>query len=156
MTVSLNICLPNTHPKCLHNINQKITNVITKKGAEKMSFPNIPNIIPEIDISTEEAVNLLLASIAFEELGLAHIINAEAEKIQFVLGTLHNQTTSLATTIEDLIKIDTSVVHTLRTVIKQQMLLQFKLEDVLSISTFSTTTFTTTHTTTCTTTCYCG
>jgi len=118
-----------------------------------MSFPNIPSISPDINISVEEAVNLLLASIAFEELGLAHIINAEAEKIQFVLGTLHNQTTTVPTTLEDLIKIDTSVEHTLRTVIKHQMLLQFKLEDVLSFSTSSTTTSTTTTTTS--TTCCC-
>ncbi|HZW83395.1 MAG TPA: hypothetical protein VFF14_08270 [Candidatus Deferrimicrobium sp.] len=121
-----------------------------------MSFPTIPNINPEIDINAEQVVNLLLASIAFEELGLAHIINAEAEKIQFVLGTLHNQTTKVPTTIEDLIKIDTSVVLTLREVIKQQMLLQFKLEDVLSISTSSTTASSTTTTATTTCCCYCG
>ena len=56
-----------------------------------MSFPNIPDVDASVDISTEDSVNLLLASIAFEELGLAHIINAEAEKIQFVLGTLEDQ-----------------------------------------------------------------
>ena len=117
-----------------------------------MSFPNIPNVSPDIDITVEEAINLLLASIAFEELGLAHLINAEAEKIQFVIDTFHNQTKT--STIEDLIKIDSSVERTLRTVIKQQMLLQFKLEDVLSFSTSSTTTTTTTSSTT--TTCYCS
>ena len=41
-----------------------------------MSFPNIPDVDASVDISTEDSVNLLLASIAFEELGLAHIINA--------------------------------------------------------------------------------
>ncbi|MFD0051596.1 hypothetical protein ACFVHQ_20150 [Actinomycetes bacterium NPDC127524] len=46
-----------------------------------MSFPNIPNVTPPISVTIGEAVNLLLASIAFEEPGLAHIINAEAEKI---------------------------------------------------------------------------
>ncbi|MDA8442987.1 MAG: hypothetical protein M0Z55_11510 [Peptococcaceae bacterium] len=117
-----------------------------------MSFPTIPNINAEINITVEEAVNLLLASIAFEELGLAHIINAEAEKIQFVLGTLPNQCTTAPTTIEDLMKIDVSVIQTLREVIKQQMLLQFKLEDVISISTTTTSTTTTTTTTTC---CHC-
>lgn len=46
-----------------------------------MSFPNIPdNISPAIDLPTDQIINLLLASIAFEELGLAHIINAAAEK----------------------------------------------------------------------------
>ena len=55
-----------------------------------MSYPNIPTVDATISITLEEAINLLLASIAFEELGLAHIINAEAEKIQYVLGTLED------------------------------------------------------------------
>ncbi len=95
-----------------------------------MTFPNIPDVSPAIDISRDQVINLLLASIAFEELGLAHIINAEAEKIQYILGTLDEQTPPESPTIEDLITINGSVNNTLRTVIKNQMLLQFKLEDV--------------------------
>ncbi|HUS88115.1 MAG TPA: hypothetical protein VMW91_01900 [Desulfosporosinus sp.] len=66
-----------------------------------MSFPNIPDVTPNININVEDAINLLLASIAFEELGLAHVINAEAEKIQFVLGTLKGQTTTAPSSIDD-------------------------------------------------------
>lgn len=110
-----------------------------------MSFPNIPDVDASVNISTEDSVNLLLASVAFEELGLAHVINAEAEKIQFVLGTLENQEWDRITpSIEDLLEINRSVDQTLKEVIKTQMLLQFKLEDVLTIST-STTTTTTKH-----------
>ncbi|HEX9061044.1 MAG TPA: hypothetical protein VF941_12765 [Clostridia bacterium] len=99
-----------------------------------MSFPNIPNITPTISLKREQAINLLLASIAFEELGLAHIINAEAEKIQFVLGTLHSEHSQPCNVkITDLLAIDKSVRETLRTVIKKEMLLEFKLEDVLQI-----------------------
>ena len=98
-----------------------------------MSFPNIPDISPAIDIERCDVISLLLASIAFEELGLAHIINSEAEKIQYVLGTIEGQPPVPPATIADLIAINNSVNGTLRSVIKTQMLLQFKLEDVLAI-----------------------
>ena len=112
-----------------------------------MSMPNIPDVDAAIDITTEEAVNLLLASIAFEELGLAHIINAEAEKIQFILGTLPDQTPlETPPTIDEILRINRSVEQTMRIVIKNQMLLQFKLEDAISITTTSSTTTTTTTT----------
>lgn len=112
-----------------------------------MSYPNIPDVDATISITLEESVNLLLASIAFEELGLSHIINAEAEKIQYVLGTLEDQVPlDPPPTLEDLLEINRSVEQTLRNVLKYQMLLQFKLEDTLSITTTSTTTTTTTTT----------
>lgn len=89
-------------------------------------MPNVPDVTPEITITREQAITLIIASIAFEELGLAHIINAEGEKIQTGLG--------LATTIDDLVIINNSVERTLRNVIKKEMLLQFKLEDALGYS----------------------
>lgn len=116
-----------------------------------MSFPNIPDVDATISITIEESVNLLLASIAFEELGLSHIINAEAEKIQYVLGTLEDQEPlTEPPTMDQLLEINRSVDQTLRNVIKSQMLLQFKLEDTMSILTSTTTTSTTTTTTTTT------
>jgi len=115
---------------------------ITIKERSFMSFPNLPtDISPTINLPTDQIVNLLLASIAFEELGLAHIINAEAEKIQFVLGTLPNKTAcgstgnAAETTIDDLLKIDKTVDMVLKDVIKKEMLLEFKLETVLGIQT---------------------
>jgi len=118
-----------------------------------MSFPNIPNVNPNITVNRDQVINLLLASIALEELGLSHIINSEAEKIQYILGTLEGHTPPAPPTMDELLKINRSVEHTLRSVIKNQMLLQFKLEDVLNIpgeTTSSTTTSTTTTTTTTT------
>lgn len=99
-----------------------------------MTFPNIPNVKPTIDLERKDVINLLLASIAFEELGLAHVINAEAEKIQAVLGTLPGCNVT-ATTIEQLLAVNESVNNTLKTIIKKEMLLQFKLEDVMEIPT---------------------
>lgn len=98
-----------------------------------MSFPNIPDVSPDINLDINDVISLLLASIAFEELGLAHIINAEAEKIQSVLGTLCGQTPANPT-ISDLVAIDNSVGRTLRNVIKKEMLLDFKFENILTLS----------------------
>ncbi|MEI4801459.1 carboxypeptidase-like regulatory domain-containing protein [Bacillus sp. FJAT-51639] len=101
-----------------------------------MSFPIIPNITPTISITTPQTIPLLFASIALEELALAHIINAEAEKLQFVLGTLPPGRTTLSppvVTISNLLAVDSSVQRTLRDVIKKEMLLEFKFENILDL-----------------------
>jgi hypothetical protein len=90
-----------------------------------MSMPNIPDIKPCIDLEFEDVVNLLLASIALEEIGISHIINAEGEKIQEVIAK-HG-------CLEDLLKIDKSVQTTLRDLIKKEMLLEFKFENILEL-----------------------
>ncbi|WP_153725722.1 hypothetical protein [Heliorestis convoluta] len=97
-----------------------------------MSSPTIPTIDPQINIDREDAINLLLTSIALEEISLAHIINAEGEKIQSILGTLPGQTVNNPT-LDELMAINKSVKSTLQTLIKKEMLLQFKLEAVLQI-----------------------
>ena len=51
-----------------------------------MSMPSIPDITPKIELDREESLNLLLASIAMEEMGLAHILNTEGEKLQHILA----------------------------------------------------------------------
>lgn len=98
-----------------------------------MSMPNIPNISPNITIDREDVINLLLASIALEEIGLAHIINAEGEKIQYVLGTLEGSTFS--PTLEELLEINSSVNNTLSMTIKKELLLDHKLKQVLDLLT---------------------
>jgi endonuclease IV len=91
-----------------------------------MSMPNIPDVTPNITIKREQVINLLLASIAFEELGLAHIINAEGEKIQEVINAKF-------TKLDDLLSIDKSVDKVLKDVIKKEMLLQFKFDNILEL-----------------------
>ncbi|MFE6708969.1 hypothetical protein ACFVEL_29315 [Bacillus thuringiensis] len=98
-----------------------------------MSQANIPNITPSISITAGQSISLILASIALEELALAHVINSEAEKVQFLLGTLATSVTPPPTTLPDLLTLNNSVRQTLQTVVKQEMLLQFKLENVLDL-----------------------
>lgn len=103
-----------------------------------MGMPNIPDINNNIHIEREQAINLILASIGFEELGLAHIINAEGEKIQCAVQQCGCQPGGggkrpATADIDDLIKVNESVSNTLRNVIKTQILLQFKLEDTVKL-----------------------
>ncbi len=118
ITVKLNII---EHPK--------------KKRGDTMSQPNIPNITPTISITPGQTIPLLLASVALEELALAHIINAEAEKIQFVLGTLSTdiKLSPSVVSLSNLLDLDKSVQRTLRDVIKKEMLLEFKFENILDL-----------------------
>ena len=101
-----------------------------------MSQPNIPNISPDITITREDAINLVITSIAMEELGLSHIINAEGEKIQYVLGTLPGVISPQAT-ISDVLNTNESVKGVLDTIIKKEMLLNTKLDTALNSSVLS-------------------
>jgi hypothetical protein len=103
-----------------------------------VTFPNFPEEIgPIINLDTENVALLLLAAIAFEELGLAHMINAEAEKIQAAIGTLVDSDgipifdPPLAQDLDDLLATNRSVERVLRTIVKKEMILQFKLEDII-------------------------
>ena len=46
-----------------------------------MSVPNIPNITPEICLEDNSVANLMLSSIALEEIALSHLIEAESLKL---------------------------------------------------------------------------
>lgn len=94
-----------------------------------MSLPNIPNITPCINLNRQESIDLLLSSIAMEEIGLSHILNAEGEKIQKSLNIQH-------TDLSDLILINESVNATLKNIIKSQVLLQLKLEEITHLQKF--------------------
>ncbi len=97
-----------------------------------MSMPNIPDINSTVNIDRDDAVNIILSSIGMEELSLAHILNAEAEKIQFALGTL--ETSEGAASLEDIMKVNSSAKKMLRDVIKNQMLIGMKMEDTVELA----------------------
>lgn len=99
-----------------------------------MSMPNIPDVNPNINLDIEDSAKMLFNSIAMEEMGLSHIINAEGEKLQYILGTLKDEknTCSPANTCE-LLKVNKYVDRVLREVLKNQIILQMKLEDTMDL-----------------------
>ena len=92
-----------------------------------MSMPSFP---PNgADLTREEALTMIIASIAMEELALSHIINAEGEKLQYILGTLPG--TKPCACPQDVLAVNKSVASLLDVVAQNQMLLKNKLEKVL-------------------------
>jgi len=94
-----------------------------------MSLPNIPNIDPRITLCNEDVFNLLMASIAMKGLGLSHLVNAEAEKVQFALGTLHASHDPAC--LDDILKINDSVRKTLTGVMQTELILLMQLSTTL-------------------------
>ncbi|MBD5098664.1 MAG: collagen-like protein [Clostridiales bacterium] len=98
-----------------------------------MSQPNFPQIDPPL--TRDGSVNEIIASIAAEELSLSHILNAEGEKLQFVLGTLPGL--SGGADIEDVLDVNRSVQRTLDEITQQQLLLGAKLNAALDAPVFT-------------------
>ncbi|MEG6523950.1 collagen-like protein, partial [Desulfotomaculum sp. 1211_IL3151] len=94
-----------------------------------MSLPNIPAVSPSL--TRDEAINLIISSIAMEELGLSHITNAEGEKLQFLLGTLPGLTGGFAT-ISDILAANDSVREMLNSIANNQLFLKSKANTALS------------------------
>jgi hypothetical protein len=88
-----------------------------------MSMPDIPDKIRRHGMSRQDANNLLLVSIAMEEMALSHILNAQGEKIQHALAGCMPR--------EDWRDLEESIGRTLSHVIKKELLLLLKLEEVL-------------------------
>ena len=104
-----------------------------------MSLPKIPDMNPNVTVDKNDAINLLLFSIGMEEIGLSHIINSEGEKIQYVLGTLVDGDGNpiappAGVTINNVLDINKSVSNSLKDVLRNQLMLELKLEDAKKIS----------------------
>jgi len=95
-----------------------------------MSLPTFPDSTNTPD--RKDAINQIISSIAMEELALSHILNAEGEKLQYVLGTLPGSG-DLKPSIDDLVKINESVRDMIETVTFSQMFLRAKFKDALSM-----------------------
>ena len=93
-----------------------------------MSMPSFPPC--GADMTKDEALTMVIASIAMEELALSHIINAEGEKLQYILGTLPGGPKACASN-QEILAVNKSVTELLDTVMQNQMLLKGKLEKAL-------------------------
>ena len=82
----------------------------------------------------EESINQIIATIALEEISLSHILNAEGEKIQYVLGTLvvPDRGLSGGITIDGLVALDNSVAAVLQGAAASMAALTDKLRVALS------------------------
>ena len=96
-----------------------------------MSMPSFPNVDPPIQ--REDAVNQILSSIAMEELGLSHILNAEGEKLQYILGTIPGLSGPPAT-VSEVLAANESVRGLLETAVQNQLFLKAKMQGALTAS----------------------
>ena len=94
-----------------------------------MSQPGIPDISPTITIERDQVLTLLLASIAVEEMGLAHILNAEGEKMQLAFAKSQDEGICL----NQIIEVNTGVERVIRSITRLQLLLAEKLENVVTL-----------------------
>ncbi len=92
-----------------------------------MSMPSFP---PNgANMTREDALTMIIASIAMEELALSHILNAEGEKLQYILGTLPGSNSCPCP--QDVLAVNKSVTALVEAVTQNQMLLKNKLDQVL-------------------------
>ena len=84
-----------------------------------MSMPRFPD--KETVLTRDEAVNAILTSIAMEETALSHIINAEGEKIQYVLAKKCN-------TVCEVVTVNDSVTSLIEKITDLQFLLKMKMQ----------------------------
>ncbi|OEH93773.1 hypothetical protein [Bacillus solimangrovi] len=95
-----------------------------------MGMPNFPYRFNELpDLDKDQVLLFLLATVGQEELALAHIMNAEGEKIQAAVAKFESGRLS----VDELLAINDNVNDTLKTVVKKEMLLEFKVDKILEI-----------------------
>ncbi|AWP26745.1 hypothetical protein AWU65_27850 [Paenibacillus glucanolyticus] len=79
-----------------------------------------------------QSITLLLSSIAVEEMALAHIVNGEAEKIQYVLGTLQPSLFQPEdVSVDNLLAINDSVQRIMEDVLLREVMLQMKFSHIM-------------------------
>jgi len=95
-----------------------------------MSLPKFPDVPDGYTIN--DSIAQVITSIAMEEIGLSHIINAEGEKLQYMLGTLEGQQPAEPPTFEQILEINESVKDMLGQISFSQMFLMGKMQAALN------------------------
>ena len=95
-----------------------------------MSLPVFPEL-PE-GFTFESSIFQILTSIAMEEIGLSHIINAEGEKLQYILGTLPGVPAPVPPpTMDQVLEVNDSIQEVLQSISFSHMFLNAKMADAL-------------------------
>ncbi|MEG0794546.1 MAG: hypothetical protein RSE17_02890 [Bacilli bacterium] len=79
---------------------------------------SMPIIVPGT-VTRTQAISDIIESVALEQTGLSHILNAEGEKIQAVVAT---------GTIDQMLAVNRSVQKTINTVSRLEQVLESKLD----------------------------
>ncbi len=93
-----------------------------------MAMPKIPDMTPKIELCRSDTIDILLASIALQEMGLSHVINAEGEKLQEFIRYANQ-----CNAHKELLEVNESIRKTLETVESIENLLVTKTKYVVEI-----------------------
>jgi len=93
-----------------------------------MSMPAFPK--PESILSRDQAINAILASIAIEETAIGHVIEAESEKIQYVIERAKVSNCGCAD-MQKILEVNRSVANLIEKATAMQIVLKDKLATVL-------------------------
>lgn len=77
-------------------------------------------VIISSDTTREQAISDIVESVALQQTGLSHILNAEGEKIQAVIAME-------GVTVEEVLAVNASVQSMIESITKLEMMLQSKL-----------------------------
>jgi hypothetical protein len=99
-----------------------------------MIFPNGTDLSR---LNRNQVINLLLASIGFEELALGYLVKSEADLLQMALGKLpvngSGKDVPMVRSFNDLLRLNRSINNTLQTITNKESLLLLKLKEVTDL-----------------------
>ncbi|MFI2855970.1 hypothetical protein ACH6EH_02395 [Paenibacillus sp. JSM ZJ436] len=99
------------------------------------SLSNAPDSAANVSITIHEAEALCLTAIALTELSLAHVMHSEAKKTQRLLAAYPQHEKVQSRELCRLLLNDTASLDMMQSIIKQEMLLQSRVESIVELYT---------------------